>query len=60
MSIERDKQDEVRTYTVAADDDGIRLDRWFQRHLPDVGFNIVSRWSRTRTMSATRACSARR
>ncbi|MEJ7927858.1 RluA family pseudouridine synthase [Sphingobium sp. AN641] len=38
---------DVRQYRVKADDDGIRLDRWFQRHLPDVGFNIVSRWSRT-------------
>ena len=38
---------DVRQYRVQADDDGIRLDRWFQRHLPDVGFNIVSRWSRT-------------
>ncbi|MGE4323598.1 MAG: RluA family pseudouridine synthase [Sphingobium sp.] len=38
---------DVRQYRVAADDDGIRLDRWFQRHLPDIGFNIVSRWSRT-------------
>ncbi|ALR21656.1 RluA family pseudouridine synthase [Sphingobium baderi] len=38
---------DVRQYRVGADDDGIRLDRWFQRHLPDVGFNIVSRWSRT-------------
>ena len=38
---------DVRQYRVAADDDGIRLDRWFQRHLPDVGFNLVSRWSRT-------------
>jgi len=35
---------DVRQYRVQADDDGIRLDRWFQRHLPDVGFNIVSRW----------------
>ena len=47
MSIERDKQDEVRTYTVAADDDGIRLDRWFKRHLPQIGFATVSRWART-------------
>lgn len=38
---------DVRQFRVAADDDGIRLDRWFQRHLPDVGFNIVSRWART-------------
>ncbi|MEO6248872.1 MAG: RluA family pseudouridine synthase [Sphingomicrobium sp.] len=36
-----------RTFTVAADDDGIRLDRWFKRHLPDTSFNIVSRWART-------------
>src|SRR5215204_1495241 len=38
---------EPRKFTVAVDDDGIRLDRWFKRHLPDVSFNIVSRWSRT-------------
>ncbi len=39
--------DSVRTFTVAPDDDGIRLDRWFKRHLPDASFNIVSRWART-------------
>jgi 23S rRNA pseudouridine955/2504/2580 synthase len=38
---------DVRTFTVSEDDDGIRLDRWFKRHLPDVSFNIVSRWART-------------
>src|SRR6478672_10097470 len=38
---------DVRTFTVSEDDDGIRLDRWFKRHMPDVSFNIVSRWSRT-------------
>jgi len=38
---------EARTFTVSEDDDGIRLDRWFKRHMPDVSFNIVSRWSRT-------------
>lgn len=38
---------DVRQFRVAQDDDGIRLDRWFQRHLPDVGFNVVSRWART-------------
>ena len=37
----------VRTFTVGEDDDGIRLDRWFKRHLPDVSFNLVSRWART-------------
>jgi 23S rRNA pseudouridine955/2504/2580 synthase len=38
---------EIRTFTVVDDDDGIRLDRWFKRHLPEVSFNIVSRWART-------------
>jgi 23S rRNA pseudouridine955/2504/2580 synthase len=35
------------TFTVEEDDDGIRLDRWFKRHRPEVSFNIVSRWART-------------
>ncbi|HEX2624264.1 MAG TPA: RluA family pseudouridine synthase [Sphingomicrobium sp.] len=39
--------DQVRSFTVRDDDDGIRLDRWFKRHLPDVSFNTVSRWART-------------
>ena len=38
---------EARTFTVSEDDDGIRLDRWFKRHMPDVSFNLVSRWART-------------
>ncbi|GAA3996347.1 RluA family pseudouridine synthase [Sphingomonas humi] len=39
---------EPRTFTVAADDDGIRLDRWFKRHMgEEVSFNLVSRWART-------------
>ncbi|GAA4010808.1 RluA family pseudouridine synthase [Sphingomonas swuensis] len=39
---------ESRTFTVAADDDGIRLDRWFKRHMgEEVSFNLVSRWART-------------
>ncbi len=37
----------VRQFTVGIDDDGIRLDRWFKRHLPDASFNLVSRWART-------------
>ncbi|MBA3512007.1 RluA family pseudouridine synthase [Sphingomonas sp.] len=37
----------ARTFTVGEDDDGIRLDRWFKRHLPEISFNIVSRWART-------------
>jgi len=36
-----------RIFTVAEDDDGIRLDRWFKRHLSDTSFNLVSRWART-------------
>ena len=36
-----------RNFTVTEDDDDIRLDRWFKRHLPDISFNIVSRWART-------------
>ncbi len=39
--------DAVRTFTVTHDDDGIRLDRWFKRNLPDASFNLVSRWART-------------
>jgi 23S rRNA pseudouridine955/2504/2580 synthase len=38
---------DTRTFTVAEDDDGIRLDRWFKRHMPEVSFNMVSRWART-------------
>ena len=38
---------DIRQFTVAPDDDGIRLDRWFKRHLPDTSFNLVSRWART-------------
>lgn len=42
-----DASQNVRQFTVGVDDDGIRLDRWFKRHLPDASFNIVSRWART-------------
>ena len=38
---------EVRQFTVGADDDDIRLDRWFKRHLPEIGFATISRWART-------------
>jgi len=37
----------VRQFRVSADDDGIRLDRWFKRHMAEVSFAIVSRWART-------------
>ena len=39
--------DQVRQFTVGPDDDDIRLDRWFKRHLPDIGFATISRWART-------------
>jgi len=38
---------EAITFTVTDEDDGIRLDRWFKRHMPQVSFNLVSRWART-------------
>ncbi|MGQ0659927.1 RluA family pseudouridine synthase [Sphingosinicella sp.] len=38
---------EVQSFTVSAEDDGIRLDRWFRRNLPAAGFGQVSRWART-------------
>ncbi len=34
-------------YHIDADDDGIRVDRWFRRHMPEASFNQVSRWART-------------
>lgn len=34
-------------YRISADDDGIRVDRWFRRNMPEASFNQVSRWART-------------
>jgi 23S rRNA pseudouridine955/2504/2580 synthase len=39
--------DPVRQFTVAPDDDGIRVDRWFKRHHPDTSFTTVAKWART-------------
>jgi len=39
--------EDVQQFTVDADDDGIRLDRWFKRHMQQISFAMVSRWSRT-------------
>lgn len=47
MSATEPTSDRVRQFTVADDDDGIRLDRWFKRHLPQIGFGTVSKWART-------------
>jgi len=41
------KSDQVRQFTVSEDDNGIRLDRWFKRNLPQIGFATISRWART-------------
>lgn len=34
-------------HRVDGDDDGIRVDRWFKRHRPDVTHALLSRWLRT-------------
>lgn len=39
--------DAVRQFTIRPDDNDVRLDRWFKRNLPEVGFAMVSRWART-------------
>ena len=39
--------EQVRSFAVAEEDDGIRLDRWFKRNLPEVSFGQISRWART-------------
>jgi 23S rRNA pseudouridine955/2504/2580 synthase len=38
---------EVRQFTVSEEDDGIRLDRWVKRHLPEANFTAVARLART-------------
>ncbi|HEV2818315.1 MAG TPA: RluA family pseudouridine synthase [Allosphingosinicella sp.] len=38
---------QVRQLLVTEEDDGIRLDRWFRRNLPEVSFGQISRWART-------------
>ena len=47
LRLGQDDREKVRQFTVEADDEGVRLDRWFKRHLPEVGFATVSRWART-------------
>ncbi|MEH3037270.1 MAG: RluA family pseudouridine synthase [Sphingomonas adhaesiva] len=39
--------DQVRQFTIAPDDDGIRVDRWFKRHLDATSFTTVAKWART-------------
>jgi len=47
MSAAKDGSEEVRQLIVTKDDDGVRLDRWFKRNMPEVSFATVSRWART-------------
>lgn len=44
---DKSKSEKVRQFTITLDDDGVRLDRWFKRNLPQIGFATVSRWART-------------
>jgi 23S rRNA pseudouridine955/2504/2580 synthase len=37
----------VRQFVIAPDDDGIRVDRWFKRHLDATSFTTVAKWART-------------
>lgn len=36
----------VQNISVAQEDDGIRIDRWFQRHFPDIGFGALNKMMR--------------
>jgi 23S rRNA pseudouridine955/2504/2580 synthase len=36
-----------REVDIGPEDDGIRLDRWFRRHMPETSFATVARWART-------------
>ncbi|MEM1052370.1 MAG: RluA family pseudouridine synthase [Pseudomonadota bacterium] len=48
MTLPSDKlKQQVRQFTIGDDDDGIRMDRWFKRNLPAIGFATISRWART-------------
>ena len=38
---------DVRQYRVQADDDGIRLDRWFKTHFPGLGFGHLQKLLRS-------------
>lgn len=40
-------QSGVRHIAVKADDDGVRVDRWFKRHFPDVPYGQLAKWLRT-------------
>lgn len=46
MALNRADFDKVQRIDVADDDGGIRLDRWFKRHVPDLGFGPLSKMLR--------------
>lgn len=46
MGLKQDEYDKVQRVFVAAGDDGIRLDRWFKRHVPQLSFGQVSKMLR--------------
>lgn len=37
----------LREYRIGRDDNDIRVDRWFARHLGHIGFGMISKWART-------------
>ncbi|HCO90225.1 MAG TPA: RluA family pseudouridine synthase, partial [Alphaproteobacteria bacterium] len=38
---------ETRIYQISAEEAGLRLDRWFHRHFPDVGHGPLEKLLRT-------------
>ncbi|MCA8931505.1 MAG: RluA family pseudouridine synthase [Rhodospirillaceae bacterium] len=38
---------QVRHHTIAEEDDGLRIDRWFRRHVPELGHGRLERLLRT-------------
>ena len=52
MSAYDPQAEKVGQFTVQPDDDGVRLDRWFKRHLPQIGFATVDGTPRERLVLA--------
>ncbi|WOE74461.1 RluA family pseudouridine synthase [Alterisphingorhabdus coralli] len=44
---ESEQTPRVREFRIAKDDDDIRVDRWFARHMGHIGFGTISKWART-------------
>ena len=43
------------TYIVTADEEGMRLDRWFKHHLPDVSQGLLQKWLRKKDVRVNKA-----